>query len=127
VDSKKSLWTGRILSTLAVLFLIVDGGMKVAKARPSVEGTVQLGYPDGTVVGIGVSLLVCTLLYLIPQTAILGAILLTGYLGGAVASQLRVGMPLFSNVLFPVYFAVMVWGGLVLRDRRLRGLIFGTC
>jgi hypothetical protein len=97
--------------------------MKVMKARVAVEGTIELGYPESVVFGIGVLLLVCTLLYVIPRTSILGAILLTGYLGGAVATQVRVGNPLFTHVLFAVYVGVMVWGGLYLRDNRLRALI----
>jgi hypothetical protein len=121
--SKKKLWAGRVLSGLSVLFLLVDSVMKIMRAQVSVEGTVQLGYPESTVVGIGVVLLVCTLLYVIPQTAILGAVLLTGYLGGAVATQVRVNNPIFSHVLFPVYVGVMVWGGLYLRDPRVRALI----
>jgi hypothetical protein len=120
---KKRLWAGRVVSGLAVAFLLLDAVMKVMKAQVSVEGTIQLGYPVSIVVGLGVLLLVCTLLYLIPQTSVLGAILLTGYLGGAVATQVRVGNPLFSHVLFPVYVGMMAWGGLFLRDNRLRALI----
>ncbi len=97
--------------------------MKVMKAPVAVEGSIQLGYPEKVVVAIGVVLLICTLLYVIPQTSILGAILLTGYLGGAIATHMRVGNPLFTHVLFPVYVGVMVWGGLFLRDNRLRALI----
>ncbi len=108
------------MSALAVLFLLVDATMKIIKAPLAVEGTVQLGYPASVVFGIGVLLLGCTLLYAIPQTSILGAILLTGYLGGAVATHVRIGNPLFSHVLFPVYIGVMVWGGLFLRDKQLR-------
>ena len=121
--SKSRLWAGRIMSGLAVAFLLLDGVMKVLKAAPAVEGTIQLGYPASILVGLGVLLLVCTFLYVIPQTSVLGAILLTGYLGGAVATQLRVGNPLFSHVLFPVYVGVMIWGGLFLRENRLRSLI----
>jgi hypothetical protein len=121
--SKKRFWAGRILTGLVVLFLLVDGVMKVMRASLAVEASIQLGYPENTVFGIGVLLLVCTLLYVIPQTAILGAVLLTGYLGGAIATQVRVGNPLFSHVLFPLYVGVMVWGGLYLRDHRLRALI----
>jgi hypothetical protein len=88
-----------------------------------VEGSIQLGYPEKVVLAIGVVLLVCTLLYVIPQTSILGAILPTGYLGGAIATHVRVGNPLFTHVLFPVYVGVMVWRGLFLRDNRLRALI----
>jgi hypothetical protein len=120
------LLTGRILSALSVLFLIMDGAMKVAKARVAVDGTMQLGYPESTVVPIGAVLLLSTLLYAIPRTSVWGAILLTGYLGGAVASQFRVGSPLFSNVLFPVYFGIVIWAGLVLRNRRLRNLVVGN-
>jgi hypothetical protein len=121
--SKRSLWAGRILAGFAAAFLVMDGVMKVIRAQVSVDGTVQLGYPGSIVAGLGVVLLVCTLLYVIPRTAVLGAILLTGYLGGAIATQVRVGNPLFSHVLFPVYLAAMVWGAIFLRDRRLRALI----
>jgi len=87
-----------------------------------VEGTLQLGYPESVILGLGIILLACTVVYLMPRTAILGAILLTGYLGGAVATHVRVGSPLFSHVLFPVYLGVLIWGGLYLRDERLRAL-----
>jgi hypothetical protein len=110
--SKKVLWTGRIMSGLVVLFLLMDGIMKLVNPAPVVEGMTKLGFPLNLTTEIGIVLLVCIVLHLyaIPQTAILGAILLTGYLGGAVASQLRVALPLFSNVLFPVYFGVLTWG-----------------
>lgn len=121
--SSKSRWAGRILSTLAVLFLIMDSGIKILKLAPAVQGTVGLGYAESAVIPIGVVLLLCTLLYIFPRTAILGAVLLTGYLGGAVASQVRAGNPLFSHVLFPVYFAAFMWGGLYLRDASLRALL----
>jgi hypothetical protein len=120
--SKKALWAGRILSVLPALFLLVDGIMKLIKPAPVVEATVQLGYPEGSIVGMGVVLLASTLLYLIPRTAILGAILLTGYLGGAVATHVRVGDNWFA-ILFPVIFGALLWGGLFLRDERLRALI----
>jgi len=121
--SKGTLWTGRIMSALPALFLFVDGVGKLVKPAPVVEGTVQLGYPESVLLGLGIVLLACTVLYGIPRTAILGAILLTGYLGGAVATHVRVGSPLFSHILFPVYIAVLLWGGLYLRDERLRVLI----
>jgi hypothetical protein len=121
--SRKSLWTGRILASVVMSFLFLDAAMKVMKASVVMEGTAQLGYPGNSVFGIGVVLLVCTLLYAIPRTSILGAVLLTGYLGGAIATNVRVGNPLFSHVLFPVYLGVMIWGGLFLRDRRLGALI----
>ena len=109
--SKRRLWTGRAMSTLAALFLFVDGVMKLAKPASVVEATIQLGYPENVILGIGVVLLVCVLLYVIPNTSILGAILLTGYLGGAIATQVRVGNPLFSHTLFPVYIALLIWAG----------------
>src|SRR6266542_5182776 len=109
--------------TLPALFLLADGVGKLVKPAPVVQGTVQLGYPESVLVGLGIVLLSCTVLYVIPRTAILGAILLTGYLGGAIATHVRVGSPLFSHILFPVYIAVLIWGGLYLRDERLRALI----
>src|SRR4029450_3405378 len=121
--SKGRLWTGRIMSALPALFLLVDGVGKLLKPAPVVEGTVQPGYPESVLLGLGIVLLTCTILYTIPRTAILGAILLTGYLGGAIATHVRVGSPLFSHILFPVYLAVLIWGGLYLRDERLRALI----
>jgi DoxX-like family len=117
--SKRVVWAGRIVSGLAALFLLIDGGMKLLKPAVVVEATRQLGYPESVITGIGVVLLACTLLYVFPRTAIFGAILLTGYLGGAVASQVRVGAGWF-NVLFAVMFGVLVWGGLWLRDPRVR-------
>ena len=121
--SKGRLWTGRIMSALPTLFLFVDGVGKLVKPAPVVQGTLQLGYPESVLVGLGIVLLSCTVLYVIPRTAILGAILLTGYLGGAIATHVRVGSPLFSHILFPFYLAVLLWGGLYLRDERLRALI----
>src|SRR5215469_7892347 len=94
--STARLWAGRILSVLAVLFLVMDGGMKLIKPPFVVQATAQLGYPESMIVGIGLTLLLCTVLYVIPRTAIWGAILLTGYLGGAVASNVRAGTPLFN-------------------------------
>ncbi|MEA2764071.1 MAG: hypothetical protein QOK07_475 [Gemmatimonadaceae bacterium] len=123
VVSKKKLWVGRIMSGIAVLFLIFDGVTKLMVITPVVEGMRKLGYPVPLAPVIGAILLVCVVLYLIPRTAPLGAILLTGYLGGAVASQLRIEMPLFGYTLFPIYVAVLAWGGLYLRDSRVRGLL----
>ena len=117
--SKKRLWAGRILSGWAALFFLTDGGMKLFKPAVVVESTLRLGYPESAIVGIGVVLLACTILYLIPRTAILGAVLLTGYLGGAVATYVRVSGPWF-NILFPAVFGCFVWGGLYLRDKRRR-------
>ena len=117
--SKGAVWTGRILSTLAVLFMIMDGVMKLMKPAVVTESMAKLGYPDSTTSPIGIIVLVCTVLYIIPKTNVLGAVLLTGFLGGAVATNLRVGAPLFGNILFPTYVAAMVWGGLILRDPTL--------
>ncbi|HTU89932.1 MAG TPA: DoxX family protein [Gemmataceae bacterium] len=120
--SKAMLWTGYIMSFLPALFLLLDGVMKLAKPAPVVEATVKLGYPESVLFGLGIVLLTCTALYLIPRTSVLGAILLTGYLGGAVASHLRAGDGPFP-VLFPILFGALLWGGLVLRDSRLRALL----
>jgi len=118
----KRPWAGRILTGLITLFLLMDGGMKLFKPRVVVESTVQLGYAESSIVGIGMVLLACTVLYILPRTAILGALMLTGYLGGAVASQVRVGAPIFS-ILFPAIFACLMWAGLALRDRRLGAFV----
>ena len=120
--SKGKLWGGRIVSWLPALFLLVDGVMKLFKPAVVVEATVKLGYPENTILPLGIVLTVCTILYLIPRTAVLGAILLTGYLGGAVATHVRVGEGLFP-ISFPIIFGVLLWGGLYLRDNRLRTLI----
>jgi hypothetical protein len=122
--SRARLWTSRALTVLVVAFLLMDATMKVLKAAPAVQGTAELGYPAGSIVGIGLLLLACTALYVIPRTSILGALLLTGYLGGAIASQVRVGNPLFSHVFFPVYFGAVIWGALYLRDPRIRTILF---
>jgi hypothetical protein len=121
--SKKKLWAGRIISFLPVLFLLIDGVMKLMKPAVVVQATVGLGYSERVILPLGVLLLSCTMLYTIPRTAILGAILLRGYLGGAVATNVRVGNPLFTHILFPVYLGVLVWLGLYLRDDRLRALL----
>jgi hypothetical protein len=121
--SKTSLWAGRIISALVVLFLIFDGVTKVMKVAAVMEASKRIGFPEGLIVAIGTLLLACTAIYVIPQTSILGAILLTGYLGGAVMTNLRAGSPFFSETLFPIYFGFFVWGGLYLRDLRLRALI----
>ncbi len=120
--SKKMLWAGRILSALPALFLLFDGAMKLVKPSFVVEATVQLGYPEGVIVPLGIVLVTCPVLYLIPQTAVLGAILLTGYLGGAVATHVRAGQGPFE-FLFPVFFGAILWSGLFLRDQRVRTLV----
>jgi DoxX-like protein len=120
--SKATLWAGYIISALAVLFLIFDGVIKVLKLAPAVEATIQLGYPESLIISIGVIELVCLAVYVIPRTSILGAILLTGYLGGAIATNLRAGTPLF-NVVFPIIIGALIWGGIYLRDAQLRALV----
>ena len=121
--SKAGIWAGRAMTTLVVLFLGLDAVMKFVKPAPVVQAFAHLGLPDGLAFSLGTILLVCTVLYAVPRTSVLGAILLTGYLGGAVVSHLRIGDPLFSHVLFPVYLGVLLWGGLFLREERLRVLI----
>lgn len=123
--SNKAVWTGRVLSGLVILFLVFDGGIKLVPLDVVTETTAQLGYPGTASFArfLGVVTLVCTLLYAYPRTAVLGAILLTGYLGGAIATHVRIGNPLFSHTLFGVYLGLMLWGGLYLRDPRIRALI----
>lgn len=121
--TKTSLWAGRIMSGIAILFLFVDALGKLLRLDPVVKGSVELGFPESTVFGIGVVLLVCVLFYVVPRTSILGAVLLTGYLGGAIATHVRVGNPIFTHTLFPIYVAVLIWGGLYLRDPRMRAMV----
>jgi len=120
--SRSMLWAGRIIIALPALFLLMDAVIKFFKPPMVVETTVKLGYPESTIIGMGIVLLVSTILYLIPRTAVIGAILLTGYLGGAVATHVRMGEGAFP-VLFPVFFGVLLWLGLYLRDERLRALV----
>ncbi len=122
-DSSARRWGARILSAVPVLFLLLDAVMKLAAARVVLDTMPKLGYPASLARTLGVILIIPLVLYVIPRTAVLGAILLTGYLGGAVATHLRVGSPLLSDMLFPVYVGVMLWGGLYLRDARVRELI----
>ena len=117
--SKKAMWTGWIISGLCILFLLFDAIMKIIREAHSIEGSVQLGWPENRVQSIGIVLLIATILYIIPRTAILGAILLTGYLGGAIAIMVRVDKPLY----FALVFGVLVWAGLYFRDHKLRQLI----
>ena len=120
--SKKLPWVGYVVSGLATVFLLFDGVLKLFKPEPVVEGTLRLEYPESAIVGLGITLIVCTILYAIPRTAVLGAILLTGYLGGAIAAHVRIGDPIFT-IVFPVIVGALVWGGLYLRDERLRALL----
>jgi len=114
---------GRTLSTLAVLFLGLDALAKLLQLPPVVAGTAELGYPSSAVLVIGLLEAVCVAAYVLPLTSVLGALLLTGYLGGAIATHLRMGNPVLSHILFPVYVALFVWGGLFLRETRLRALL----
>jgi hypothetical protein len=121
--SKARLWIGWILTALPALFLLMGGIMDVMKPDFVVKATIEMGYPEDVIFGLGIVVLICVVLYLIPNTAVLGAILLTGYLGGAVATHVRHGDPLFSHVLAPVYFAILLWAGLYLREPRLSALV----
>lgn len=117
-------WAGRAISGLGVLFLAFDGIIKVLQLAPAVEASVGLGYAAGAVLGLGVLQLACLALYLLPRTAPLGAVLLTGYLGGAIATHVRVGSPV-GSLLFPVVLGALLWGGLALRDRRVGAALIG--
>jgi DoxX-like family len=123
--SKPARWLGRVLSGLVILFLLFDGAIKLVPWPVVTETMDRIGYGSSESLArtLGVITVACTVLYAIPPTSILGAILLTGYLGGAMASHLRIGSPLFTHTLFGFYFGLMVWGGLWLRDRSLRALI----
>jgi hypothetical protein len=120
MPGKLSYRVGVTLTVLPVLFLIFDGVIKLLDLDMVRQSMAELGYPAGMAVKIGVLELACLALYVVPRTSVLGAVLLTGYLGGAIATHVRVGNPLFSHVLFPTYVAAMLWGGLFLRDERLR-------
>ncbi len=117
--SKTMLWAGRIMSALPVLMLLFSGVMKLMRPAPVAEGFAHLGYPASLALGLGIVELACAVVYVIPRTSVLGAILLTGYLGGATATHLRIGEPFFM----PIVLGVLIWGGLYLRDDRLRALL----
>lgn len=121
--SEKQFWAGQAISGIAVLFLLFDSVIKLVLIDPVVASFTQLGYPVSLARGIGLLELLCLAAYLIPRTSVLGAILLTGYLGGAVATHVRIGSPLFTHVLFPTYVGALIWAGLLLREARLRLLI----
>lgn len=125
-NSKAKLWTGRVLSGLSIAFLLFDGAIKffMEKLPPeALEANAPLQWPLERMPLVGTILLICLLLYIIPRTAVLGAILLTGYFGGAIASHVRVGNPLFTHTLFPIYIAILVWLGLYLRDPRVKNCL----
>lgn len=123
VISRKRLWTGRVLSALGVLFMLFDAGLHIAKPQYVVDAFNELGYSPDIAVPLGIIVLVCLALYLYPKTSVLGCILMTGYLGGAVATNARIEAPLFTHILFPVYVGILFWGGLYLRDRAISDLI----
>jgi hypothetical protein len=120
--SKAVVWTGRILSTLAGAFMLLDGVMKLVKPSFVVKATTDLGLSEQVIVPLGIVLTACTVLYIIPQTAVLGALVLTGYLGGAVATHVFARHGAFQ-IAFPIIFAAILWSGLYLREPRLRALI----
>lgn len=121
--SKPAVWTGRIMTGVVSAMLCMDAAIKIVESQPALAGTRELGFPVSVVMPLGVVLAACLVLYLIPRTAVIGAVLLTGYLGGAVATHVRVGNPWASHVLSPIYVAVFIWGGLYLRDLRVRALL----
>jgi hypothetical protein len=125
MHSRTALWTGRVLSGIAVLFLLFDGAIKLVPIQPVTDSLRELGYPasDSFARFLGVMTLLCTALYAWPRTALLGAVLLTGIMGGAIASHLRLGDPLFSHTLFGVYLGLLFWVGLWLRDERVRRIM----
>lgn len=121
--NKTSRIVGWILSAVVILFCLFDSFGKFAKPEAVVKGTMDLGYPESTITTIGVILLICIVLYAIPRTALLGAVLLTGYMGGAIATHVRIQNPLFSHILFPLYLGILFWWGLYLRSEKLRRLV----
>jgi hypothetical protein len=125
VTTSAALWTGRITSGLVILFLLMDGAIKMVPIQPVIDSLKELGYPANESFArlLGIIVLAGAALYAWPRTAILGAILLTGLFGGAIASHLRLGDPLFSHTLFGVYLGVLMWGGLWLRDPAVRMLL----
>jgi hypothetical protein len=123
VRTPRSIVVGRVMSGIISALLIADGAFKLFPSRAMIDASAQLGYSVDVMPAIGITLLACVALYLIPATSVFGALLLTGYLGGAIATHVRVGNPLFSHILFPTYVATIVWGGLYLRNARLRALV----
>jgi hypothetical protein len=121
--SRRKVWVGRVLSGLVVAFLTFDAVIKLLQIPAVIEASGKLGYAASSMFGIGLVLLACVVTYLVPRLSLVGALLITGYLGGAIATHVRVGDPLLSHTLFPIYVAALVWGGLYLRDDRVRALI----
>jgi len=121
--SRAARWTGRIVSTIIALLLGLDALMKLLQVAPVLAASAELGYSAHAVFGIGLVLALCVALYALPRTSLLGAVLLTGYLGGAIATHVRAGHPLWTHTVFPIYVAIVIWGGLALRDGRARGIL----
>jgi hypothetical protein len=121
--SRRAVIAGRILTGIVALLLTLDAGIKLVRAKAAVEGSAQLGFTPDQVFVIGVIAAVCLVVYLIPRTAPLGAVLWTGYFGGAIVTHLRVGNPLFTHILFPIYVSALIWGSLYLRDPRVRAVL----
>jgi hypothetical protein len=120
--SRRRLWTGRVSSGLVAAFLLFDAAMKLLRVPAVLEASRRVGFSEASTFGVGAVLLVCVVAYLVPRSSLVGAVLLTGYLGGAVATNVRIGAPLLTHTLFPLYVATLVWGGLALRDARVRAL-----
>ena len=125
MQSSKVVRAGRAISAVPVLFLLFDSVIKLLNIKPVTDSFNQLGYSPSIALAIGILELICLITYLVPRTSVLGAIILTGYLGGAVATHVRVASPLFSHTLFPVYVGLLLWVGLVLRDERSRAMLAG--
>ena len=121
--TRRQVIAGYVLTALAALFLTFDTVIKILQLAPAMEGTLALGYPASSILPIGLIELAALVLYLLPRTSVLGAVLLTGHLGGAIATHVRIGSPLLSHTLFPIYVALLIWGGLYPREPRLRNLI----
>ena len=121
--SRRAVITGRILTGIVALLLTLDAGIKLVRAKAAVEGSAQLGFTPDQVFVIGVIAVVCLVVYLIPRTAPLGAVLWTGYFGGAIVTHLRVGNPLLTHILSPIYVSALIWGSLYLRDPRVRAVL----
>ena len=123
MTNNKRPWAGYIVTAIPVLFLLLDAVGKFVRPEAVVKGTVELGYPEAVIVPLGIVLLISLIVYVVPATSVLGGILLTGYLGGAVATHVRIGNPLATHILFPVYIGILIWLGLYLRDSRIRDLL----
>jgi hypothetical protein len=121
--SRKAVWAGWVASALPVLMMVFSGVLKLMRPEPVIESFQKLGYSPDLAIGLGVLELSCVAVYLLPRTAVLGAVLMTGYLGGAVNTHLRIGDPLLTHTLFPIYLGALAWIGLLLREKRLRALL----